>query len=190
MKSLRLLSIVMVSTFLCGCGQVANKQIAAVDTDSVAAVEEDFHLDFPQYGFSIDAPCVMEDVSAQASGDFLINYGGVTDGNSREKMAAYQLIVTRVPIGYKDLSKEQYEEAVDKALRSQVQRFKSFNPVRFSYDEFPGYACETTHNGYGQKGVMFAVENYIIALTVISNNDLDAKFNKFTNGFKRIKSNQ
>ncbi len=190
MKSLRFLSIVIMSTLLCGCGQVANKKVAADKANYLAAEDENFHLDFPEYGFSLDAPCIMEDVSAQASGDFLLNYGGVTDGNSREKMAAYQLIVTRVPIGYKDLSKEQYAEAVDKALSLQAQRFKSYKPIRFSYDEFPGYACETSHNGYGQKGVMFAMENYIIALTVISNNDLDSKFNKFTNGFKRIKSNQ
>ena len=191
MKSFKLLSIVIASTLLCGCGQVANKQMAAMeDTDSVAVEDEDFHLDFPQYGFSIDAPCALQDVSAQASGDFLVNYGGVTDGNSREKMAAYQLIVTRAPIGYRDLPKKEYEKLVDEALRAQVQRFNSYKAIRFSYDEYPGYACETTHNGYGQKGVMFAMDNYIIGLTVISNNNLDAKFNKFTNGFKTIKSNQ
>lgn len=191
MKSFRLLSIVISSTLLCGCGQVTNKQMAVVEVaDSVAVEEGDFHLNFPQYGFSIDAPCNLQDVSAQASGDFLVNYGGVTDGNSCEKMAAYQLIVTRVPIGYRDLPKKEYEKLVDEALRTQVQRFNSYKAIRFSYDEYPGYACETTHNGYGQKGVMFAMDNYIIGLTVISNNHLEAKFNKFTNGFKRIKSNQ
>lgn len=191
MKTTKFISIVLFSTSLFGCGQVINKQTAAEGTDFIeAAVESDFHLDFPEYGFSLDAPCVMEDVSAQASGDFILNYGGVTDGNDRERMAAYQLIVNRVPIGYRDLPKEQYDKKVDEALRSQAQRFRTFKAIRFSYEGFPGYACETSHNGYGQKGVMFVMDNYIIALTVISNNDLETKFNKFTNGFKRIKSNQ
>jgi hypothetical protein len=131
----------------------------------------------------------MKDVSAHSSGDLLINYGGVSDGNSPEKMAAYQLLVIRVPVGYKDLSKDEYEKMVDKALRMQAQRFKKYKPVLFSYDEYPGYACETTHNGYRQKGVYFVKENYIIALTVISNNNLEARFNKFTNCFKSLTTN-
>lgn len=78
---------------------------------------------------------------------------------------------------------------VDKALRMQAQRFNKYKPIKFSYDEYPGYACETTHNGYGQKGGYFVKENFIIALTVISNNNLEAKFNKFTNCFKSLTSN-
>lgn len=216
MNTLRVLSIVLMSAFLYSCGQVVNRQVAvAEDTDSVEAVvdevvgevvdavsdvntkevtndvlKSDYHLDFPEYGFSIDTPCTMEDVSSQASGDFLLNYGGITDGNSREKMAAYQLIVSKAPIGYRDLPKDQYEKMVDDALRSQVQRFRTYKAIRFSYDELPGYVCETNHNGYGQKGIMFAMDNYIIALTVISNDNLEAKFNKFTNGFKRLSSKQ
>lgn len=190
MKTLKALLIVLVSTALYNCGQMNNRKVAAVDTDSVAEVESDYHWDFPDYGFSIDAPCPMKDVSAQASGNFLLNYGGVTDGNSRDKMAAYQLIVSRVPVGYRDLPKEQYENKIDEVLKTQVQRFRSFKPIRFSYDELPGYVCETSHNGYGQKGVMFAMDNYIIAMTVITNNELEAKFNKFTNGFKRLNVNK
>jgi hypothetical protein len=78
---------------------------------------------------------------------------------------------------------------VDKALRMQAQRFKKYKPIKFSYEEYPGYACETTHNGYRQKGVYFVKENFIIALTVISNNNLEAKFNKFTNCFKSLTTN-
>ncbi len=170
------------SASFCCCGQT-NKRNAAT---YINVAESEYRLNFPEYGFSINAPCVMKDVSAHSSGNFLINYGGVTDENNPEKMAAYQLIVIRVPVGYRDFSKEEYGRMVDKALRSQAQKFKSFKPIRFGYEEYPGYVCETNHNGYGQKGVYFAKENYIIALTVISNNNLNAKFNKFTNGFKSL----
>lgn len=183
---LRILLAVCISVLGGSCGQAQNRQTPA---NAKTNVEKEFRLSFPEYGFSLDAPCEMKDVSAHSSGDFLINYGGVTDGNSPEKMAAYQLLVIRVPVGYKDLSKDEYEQMVDKALRMQVQKFKKYKPIRFSYDEYPGYACETTHNGYGQKGVFFVKENYIIALTVISNNNLEAKFNKFTNCFKSLTSN-
>ena len=180
---LRILLVVCISLFMSSCGQAQKRQTPA---NARTYVEKGFRLSFPEYGFSLDAPCEMKDVSAHSSGDFLINYGGVTDGDNPEKMAAYQLIVIRVPIGYKDLSKDEYELMVDKALRMQAQKFKKYKPIRFSYDEYPGYACETTHNGYGQKGVYFVKENYIIALTVISNNNLEAKFNKFTNCFENL----
>ena len=180
---LRILLVVCISLLLSNCGQAQNRQAS---TNTKTDVEKGFRLSFPEYGFYLDAPCEMKDVSAHSSGDFLINYGGVTDGDNPEKMAAYQLIVIRVPVGYKDLSKDEYELMVDKALRLQAQRFKKYKPIKFSYDEYPGYACETTHNGYGQKGVYFVKENYIIALTVVSNNNLEAKFNKFTNCFKSL----
>ena len=180
---LRILLVVCISLFMSSCGQAQKRQTPA---NARTYVEKGFRLSFSEYGFSLDAPCEMKDVSAHSSGDFLINYGGVTDGDNPEKMAAYQLIVIRVPVGYKDLSKDEYELMVDKALRMQAQKFKKYKPIRFSYDEYPGYACETTHNGYGQKGVYFVKENYIIALTVISNNNLEAKFNKFTNCFKNL----
>lgn len=169
-----------------------NKNTYVEATDSLAGVidsteiSNDFYLEFPQYGFALDAPCEMKDVSAHSSGNFLINYGGTTDENDPAKMAAYQLIVNRAPIGYKDIPKDQYEKKVDEFLRMQAQRFLKYKPIRFSYDEYPGYACETTHNGYRQKGVIFVKENYIIALTVISNNDLDTKFSAFTNRFKSL----
>jgi hypothetical protein len=183
---LRILFVVCVSAFLSSCGQAQNRQTPA---NAKTDVEKKFRLSFPEYGFLLDAPCEMKDVSAYSSGNFLVNYGGVTDGNSPEKMAAYQLLVIRVPVGYKDLSKDEYEKMVDKALRMQAQRFKKYKPIKFSYEEYPGYACETTHNGYRQKGVYFVKENFIIALTVISNNNLEAKFNKFTNCFKSLTTN-
>lgn len=167
------------------CSQSGKQDSILSDLDSVAVVS-DFNLEFPEYGFAITAPCQMKDVSAQSSGDFLINYGGTTEENNPKRMAAYQLIVTRVPIGYKDMPRAKYEKLVDEQLRSQMQRFKSYKAIKFGYEEYNGYACETSINGYAQKGVMFAKDNLIIALTVISNDNLETKFNKFTNGFRSL----
>ena len=155
------------------------------DMDSAAVAEENY-LEFPQYGFSIETPCELKDVSSQASGDFLLNYGGITDGNDPERMAAYQLIVSKVPVGYRDLPRKTYEQMVDGLLRVQAQKFKSSKAIKFGYEEYPGYAVETTKDEYEQKGVIFVKDNLVIALTVISNDNLEAKFNKFTNGFKTL----
>ena len=172
---------------ICGCNQSnANQAANEADTVSVSVTDDSYKLDFSEYGFVLNAPCEMKDVSAQASGDFLLNYGGVTDGNDPSRMTAYQLIVTLLPVGYKDIPKDELASKIDILIKSRMSSMKNVKPINFGYEGYKGYVGESTHNGMGQKGVIFSKENYIIALTVITNNDLNAKFNKFTNGFKAV----
>ena len=147
---------------------------------------EVFYKEFPQYGFAVKTDCDLNDVSAYTSGDFLVNLGGTIDGNDRNKMAAYQLMVIRVPIGYVDLSKEEYEEKMTEALNHSMQKFENHKRIVFGYEQYKGFECETLHNGYKQKAVTFIKNNYIITMSVISNYKLEERFNKFTNGFKTL----
>ena len=96
----------------------------------VAGLKQDYTKSFPQYGFSITAPCVLEDVSSQSSGNFLLNLGGITDGNDPAKMAAYQLALIRVPVGYKDLPKEEYERMMDCGAIFQAERTQDEGGVK------------------------------------------------------------
>lgn len=158
-----------------------------VAKESTSENDIEFTESFPQYGFSIKAPCKLEDVSAHSHGDFLLNMGGVTEENDRQKMAAYQFIVTRLPIGYKKFSKTELSKKIDDMLRQQMSHFDDVEAIRVGYEEFPGYVGYAMHQGLRQKGMIFAVNNYIICMTVMTNNDLETKFNKFSNGFKIIK---
>lgn len=174
--------------FMISCQHQGNHSSQAIVTkNSDTETDTEFTKSFPEYGFSIQAPCKLEDVSVHSSGDFLLNLGGVTDGNDMQKMAAYQFIVTRLPIGYKNFSKAELTKKIDDMLRLQTSHFNNVESIRVGYEEFPGYVGYTTHQGLRQKGMMFAVNNYIIAMTVMTNNDLETKFNKFSNGFKIIK---
>lgn len=174
--------------FMMSCQQQGNHNTQTILTqESDSDTDVEFTKSFPEYGFSITAPCKLEDVSVHSSGDFLLNLGGVTDGNDMQKMAAYQFIVTRLPIGYKNLSNAELSRKVDDMLRQQTSHFNNVETIRVGYEEFPGYVGYTSHNGLQQKGMMFAVNNYVVAMTVMTNNDLDRKFNKFSNGFKIIK---
>lgn len=170
-----------------GCNQ-SNKANAdnVIDTEATSSLEDSHTLDFSEYGFILKAPCKMEDVSAHASGDFLLNYGGVTDADNPNKMTAYQLIVTRLPIGYKDINEKELTNKIDVLIKSRMSSMKNVTPINYSYEGYKGYVGETSHNGMKQKGVIFSKDNYIIALTVITNDNLVAKFNKYTNGFKTV----
>lgn len=142
---------------------------------------------FEKFGFAIKAPCKLEDISRQASGDFILNYGGITDKNTTN-MTFYQLMANRLPVGYKNVSTDKLKNLMKDTIKEMMKNFHNCTPVLFGYEEYIGYVGECTQNGYKQKGVMFWKENYIICLTVISNDNLEEKFNKFTNSFKTIKT--
>lgn len=159
---------------------------ASVSVDSANIDMEYEYQYFKECNFAIKAPCVLKDVSQHTSNDSFINYGGVFNEDNPNKMAMYQVIVNRLPIGYKDLSKQELSKLVDNLLRKGMRGFSDCTPIQFSYNEYPGYVADCSINGYGQKGVIFWKDEYIICLTVITNDGLKEKFNKFTNSFKNL----
>lgn len=158
--------------------------------DSTEIIRECEYQYFNECGFAVKTPCLLEDVSQQVSGDFFLNYGGIANKDNPNKITFYQVIVNRLPIGYKNLSKNELDNLVDGLMKKEINRFSNSKPIKFSYSEYPGYAMECTTKGYGQKGVMFWKDNFIICLTVMTNEDLNEKFNAFTNSFKEIKVTQ
>ena len=186
------ISIFLISIFLLSSCQYKVKSEGgnAVLEDSIMSDSANLSIDDYQYfnecGFAIKAPCLLEAVSQQASGNFFLNYGGVINEGNPSRMAAYQVIVNRLPIGYKDLSKHELSNLVDDLMKKGLGGFSNSKAIKFSYNEYPGYVAECTTKGYAQKGVMFWKDNFIICLTVITNDELDKKFNKFTNSFKDI----
>ena len=177
---------VLLAAILCGCNPV-NRNHAAneEDVDSVV-IKGTYQLVFDELGFSIDPPCQMKDVSSQSKGDFVLNYGGVENPNNQEKMAVYQLIVSRLPIGYKDKSQKEVAAMADKLIRQGMDKFSNVKSVKVGYEGYPGYVGETTHQGLKQKGVMFLKDNIIVALTVMTNYMMEKRFNSFTNAFKSL----
>ncbi len=142
---------------------------------------------FPQYGFSITAPCKLSDVSAQSNGNFLVNYAGAENENDRSKFAFYQIMAFRLPAGALDYTQAQLNQIFKSFVEGTLlDGFASHKAIRLGYEGYTGYEVQTTANGYKQKGVYFLKGTYVIGLTVISNYNLDSRFNKFTNGFKSL----
>lgn len=139
-----------------------------------------------EHGFAFKAPCILEDVSNRASGDFALNLAGIENPNNPKKLAAYQLILIKVPIGYKDYSPSEFEKIVDTKLKSTFSSFQNFKKVNVGYENYHGYTVETKHNGYKLKGLIFHNEKYIFGLIVMSNDNLESRFNSFTNSLQFI----
>lgn len=102
----------------------------------------------------------------------------------RENMAAYQVIVSKLPIGYKNLSDIELEKFIDKTISENIANFRNVKKISFSDEGYLGYVGDSEYNGLKQRGVVFSKGRFIIALTVLSNSNLVERFNKFTNSFK------
>lgn len=186
--SLMLLAILASSCQVNSKGQDEGNQNSRNLKEIAYYQEKDYQI-FQEYGFAIKAPCLLEDVSNQVSGEFLLNYGGITEKDNPAKITFYQLAINRLPIGYKDMPADKLKSAIDSKIKDAMKNLRNCKSILFGYEKYQGYIGECTTKGYNQKGLMFSKDDYIICLTVISNDNLEEKFNSFTNSFKSIKDN-
>lgn len=138
---------------------------------------------FPEYGFAIKAPVSLEDVSSIYDGGFALNYAGIQDGDSSGS-CFYQIIIDKLPIGYKNYSEREIKSRVKDLLKEQMSSFHMVQQIYFSDYSYVGYVGETSYNGKKQKGVMFYRDGCIYTMTAISNSLLETRFNAFTNAIK------
>lgn len=138
---------------------------------------------FDQFGVAVKAPIKLEDVSRQAEGDFALNLGGIEDKN-KSSMAFYQFIVSDLPAGYRNYTESQLQEMIGEQLQSTMRSFSNVKKVYFEDEGCIGYVGDTKTNGYNQRGLMFYRKGHTYAITVITNYQLEQRFNKFTNGVK------
>ena len=138
---------------------------------------------FERFRLAVKAPVKLFDISDQAQGDFAMNYGGIVD-DGKSTMAAYQIMITSLPHGYLDYSESEIKVLVDNLIKDKVSGFNNVKKIYFGEDDCPGYSMETSIYGYKQKSVMFYRNGHIYAISVISNYQLEQRFNQFTNGVK------
>ena len=136
---------------------------------------------FSKYGFVIKAPITLKSAPNSADGNFEINIGGILNENIPSRFVFYQLIIKRFPVGYVHFSPQGKQNFREQALKQGAQNLVNVKRVKVGYMGYDGIVGETTHNGYKQKGEVFIKDEYVFALTVITNDDLESKFNQFTN---------
>jgi len=132
---------------------------------------------FSDFGFAVKCPVVLKDVSRISNDDFDFNYGGFLNEKSKEKLVFYQITIVKFPVGYKDMP---YEE-VQKKFMEFINTNAKGEPVRWGEEEYPASVHDYVHNGYSGRGISVLVEGKVYGFNVITNDDLNAKFNSFTN---------
>lgn len=138
---------------------------------------------FPELGFAINASVELEDISKIADGDFTLNYAGIESANTSQQ-CFYQLIVSSLPVGYKDYTDTEARDIAMKIITNTTESLRNVKKIYFSEYGYSGICGECMHNNIKQKGVYFYRDGHIYAMTVISNYNLESRYNSFTNSIK------
>lgn len=88
---------VVLTTLFCLTSCISDTDTNSYEEDEVYntafnRVENLYETDFPAYGFSVMAPCLLKDVSDEVYGKYLVNYGGILNEYNPQKMVAYQVL--------------------------------------------------------------------------------------------------
>ncbi len=148
-------------------------------------VSNEFTKAFEEYGFSVTAPCVLEDESSHKMGNDAY-YAGTENPDDPENATGYQVVVKKLPEGSKgfaDLSEEEQNEQMGQMKDSGLT---NVDKVLFSDNKYPGFVGDKNQDGSMVRTVMFCKDGSIIILSVQSKTDLDQKFEQFTHSFKVI----
>lgn len=159
--------------------KLSNEQI----TKDISYYKSKDYQIFSDYGFVIKAPCVLKDISMQSQGDFALNYGGIFNEDNPSKLVAYQLTIVQLPASYLHMSLSEQNRVKEK-LESQIQKIGIFKEVKVGHEAYDGYLVESTKDSYKLKGEMFIKDDLIFGLTIITNDDIESKFNSYTNSLK------
>ena len=145
-------------------------------SETQTSVPETHNYDFPEYGFSISAPCVFEDAPAQSRGKDLVNVGGFVNKGNRQNFTFYQLIVTEI--------RNKTEAEVLAFLKDRQGGMTNIKQTKIGgYNALEGDAVT---QGVNTKGTFIIKTPYLIALTVISPVNLEQKYNDYKNSFTTI----
>lgn len=179
---------IVFATLFCLTSCISDTDTNSYEEDEVynttfKRVENQYKTDFPAYGFSVVAPCLLKDVSDEASGKYLVNYGGILNEYNPQKMVAYQVLVYELNLKYKNISRQEYEKNANSLLKKGFENgsVDSFELIKFGKYGFPCCKVSTHWNSYKQQTIVFVVENKFIALNVITNDNIDKRFDDFIN---------
>jgi hypothetical protein len=140
--------------------------------------------EFKEYGFSITAPCELKNESAHAMGNSAY-YLGTVNPNDSDDATGYQVVVKKMHKGAKDLKVFSEEELNNNMKQMEHVGFTNVEKVQF-LDKYPGIVGDLNQNGSPLRAVIFQKDGNSIILTVQTKNELDQKFEKFTDSFKVI----
>ena len=132
---------------------------------------------FPEYGFAVKCPCVLEDISMQSPGNNDLAYGCTQNGPSTSTIFFTQIIVKRLPGGYAQASRARRAEA-------QEHLFSTIGGTRITFLGQAATLKNYTSKGVAGRAIAFIKGNTLYTFNMMTNVDLDSRFNSLSNNIK------
>jgi hypothetical protein len=140
---------------------------------------------FPEFDLAIKSPCQLTDQSLQSSANHDFIMGCFVNEHSNRDMEFYQVIINKLPLGYRDLNKTEQKDFEAEMLDKLADG--GSKDVVF-YDSISGKVFDFTQNGYSARALVFIWNGKTYGFTLITNNELDKNFNKWTNKIELLKA--
>lgn len=135
------------------------------------------HQIFPKYQFAIKTPLILEDISSQSKNQFALQYGVVEYPNDNSKSTAYQLIV-HVPPNYNFETQSSFKHSM---LNSNNEL--KWIQTTIGEQNIEAYISSFVQNGVSAKSILIFREEYILTINVMSNLDLESKYQFVADNF-------
>jgi len=130
---------------------------------------------FSEYQFAVKCPAILKEVSRQSNDNFDFNYEGSNDDTF------YQIMIIRIPDGTRDMSKNEYREF----LQNMFGNKGGGKHVLWGEENLPAYLLDDyVQDGYKGRGIAVERNGRVYAINILTNSNLKAKFNGFTNNFQ------
>lgn len=176
------ITILLSSMLFCSCNyqptpsnnnQSEGSIVEPKDRDADYYISKGFQI-FPQYKLAVKCPVKLTDISSKSKANFDFHYGGVENNET-----LYEIIVVNLPLGYYDLT-------VEEKIKLEQDFLTDKFPGKTVITEMAGKkinanVMEYSHKKGQGKGIAFILDGKTYAFNVISNNQVDKKFNSLTN---------
>lgn len=189
METIKSLLYTTICIFLFGCINT-NKSTSTINSKSEEELDIYPYKDaayylskgyqvFSDFEFAVKCPVVLKDVSILSNENFDFNHAANTDDTF------YQITVTQIPAGRKDLTVEEYDKFLDEMFSQQPTK-----KVLWGEEGKPAYLFDDyMHNEYKGRGIAVPHNGRIYGFNLMTIRDIDAKFNGFTNNIKFLNKN-
>jgi hypothetical protein len=191
MKAIKyILPIILIAFFSC---EMPVQEITQQDSNQMDSSDFDKPKDaswyrargyqvFSSRNLAVKAPVRLENMASQTRERHDFNFGGVENSRSESRIAFYQIIINNLPRTYQNLSDSEKIAFEEKMIRESFPR----DAKQIEFKGLKAFILSYSHDGYMAKSLMFIKDGRTYGFNLITNNNLEAKFEEYINNIQFI----
>jgi tetratricopeptide (TPR) repeat protein len=137
---------------------------------------------FPEFRIAVKCDCKLQDISTDTPGNFDISLGCANNTDSKEKVVMYQVMINKFPLSYSEAT---YAKKKKFAADFFSRLGSTGNSKRVIFNNEDAIVVDYIYKGKIKgKSIAFIKDNANFGFNVMTNDNIDQKFNKLTNNIE------